>query len=67
MFFALGQFGLVYKGDWFIDVAGKPTIVAVKTLKGVQKLIDLLYKLAYPLQHLFPILTKNIYAQKYFI
>ena len=38
MFFALGQFGLVYKGDWFIDVAGKPTTVAVKILKGVQKL-----------------------------
>ena len=30
----LGQFGLVYKGDWFVDLARKPITVAVKTLKG---------------------------------
>ena len=38
-----GQFGLVYKGDWFIDVAGKPTTVAVKTLKGMQKALIYIY------------------------
>ena len=28
-----GQFSLVYKADWFIDLSRKPTTVAVKTLK----------------------------------
>ena len=30
----IGHFGLVYKGDCFMDVSGRPTTVAVKTLKG---------------------------------
>ena len=69
MFFALGQFGLVYKGDWFINVAGKPTIVAVKTLKGEQKFIDftVYINLLIHCNICFPFLRKNIYAQKHFI
>ena len=31
---SLGEFGLVYRGDWFADDSGKPTAVAIKTLKG---------------------------------
>ena len=38
----IGQFGLVYKGDWFMDVSGRPTTVAVKTLKGAHKCIQLI-------------------------
>ena len=33
----IGHFGLVYKGDWFMDVSAMPTTVAVKTLKGEYK------------------------------
>ena len=37
----IGQFGMVYKGDCFMDLSGRPTLVAVKTLKGEYKCIDL--------------------------